>query len=76
MSYECVSARFLFFNGANRYTIEYAYALNSWYVFKDEMKSDALWQKRINPSHHKSPNRINAELILMEYLERKFNPEV
>ena len=68
MDYQCVGARFLF-NGERRYTVEFAYGLSTWYVFKDEMRSDALWHKKINPSKNKSPNRINAQDILEEYLE-------
>lgn len=74
MNYECVQVRFLFFNGQARYTVEYAYAISAWYVFQDEKHSDSLWSKKINPSNHKSPNRINAEAILMEYLEQEIKP--
>lgn len=69
MEYVCVNARFLFFDGRNRYTVHYAYGLNTWYVFKDEMTENALWWKKINPSKNKSPNRIEAENILEEYLQ-------
>lgn len=69
MYYECVDARFLFFNGKDSYTVEYAYGLCTWYVFKDEMRTDALWSKKIKPPNHKSPNRISAEDILQDYFD-------
>lgn len=68
MYYECVDARFLFFNGKDRYTVEYAYALSTWFVFKDEMRTDALW-KKINPESPRIIHRWKAESILEEYLD-------
>lgn len=70
MEHECVTARFLFFNGKERYTIEFAYCLLTWYVFENENTSGALWSKKIDPSFNKSPNRDNAGDILDEYLNR------
>jgi len=69
MNYQCVSARFLFFNGKNRYTVHYAYGIQTWYVFEDDKESDALYNKKIQPLKSKSPNRDEAETILFEYLE-------
>ncbi len=69
MKFVCVKARFLFFDGKNNYTVEYAYGVCTWYVFKDESASDALWVKKIFPSKHKTPNRNEAEFILDQYLE-------
>ena len=69
MKFECVSARFHFFNGQKTYTVEYAYALKRWYVFEDKKETDAVYSKQINPASHKSPNRTEAEIILDEYLE-------
>lgn len=71
MVYECVSSRFLFFNGQKRFTVEYAYTLNKWYVFKDDKTSEALWSKEIQPPKSKSPNREEAANILYEYLNEK-----
>lgn len=69
MNYQCVSARFLFFDGQKKYTVEFAYALSTWYIFNEEDTTDSLWWKKVVPSNHKSPNRINAEEILDDYLE-------
>lgn len=69
MAYECVSARFLFFNGQKQYTVEYTYGISTWFIFEDEKNRDALWSYKINPSNHKSPNRIEAETILEKYLD-------
>lgn len=69
MSYQCVSARFHFFNGKERFTVEYSYGTSTWFVFENEKATNALWNKKINPTKEKSPNRINAESILDEYLQ-------
>lgn len=69
MHYQCVHARFLFFDGKKRYTVEYSYGICKWFVFEDEKTTDALCVKSINPSKHKSPNRSEAQNILEEYIE-------
>lgn len=71
MEYVCTTARFHFFNGQKSYTAEFAYGLSAWFVFLEDLSTDALYQKKINPSNHKSPNRIIAELILQEYFDKK-----
>ncbi len=68
MEYQCVSARFLFFNGKNQYTVEYSYGISTWFVFKDEENTDALYGLKVNPSKQKSPNRAEADNILELYL--------
>ncbi len=72
MQYQCVHARFLFFDGQNHYTVEYAYGLEKWFVFVDEKTTDAVYVKAINPSKSKSPNRAEATTILEEYLNSGF----
>lgn len=69
MNYQCVSARFYFFNGNKGYTVEYAYGITSWYIFEEDKRTDALWWKKINPAKSKTPNRGIAEDILNEYLD-------
>lgn len=71
MEYQCVQARFLFFNGTNRYTVEFTYGLSTWFVFEDEQTSGAVFNKKIVPAKSKSPNRSLAEDILYEYLQIK-----
>lgn len=71
MEYQCVCARFLFYNGRDRYTVEYTYGLSTWYVFEDEKSTDALFSVEINPAKLKTPNRTEAENILNEFIESK-----
>lgn len=74
MYYECVDARFLFFNGKDSYTVEYAFGLCTWYVFKEDVRSGALWQKKIIPAKSLSPTRMSAESILQEYFDTLTQP--
>lgn len=69
MQYQCVHARFLFFNGFKRYTVEYAYGLTGWFIFEDEKTTDAVYTQKINPALSKTPTRDEAELILENYLD-------
>jgi hypothetical protein len=69
MNYQCVSARFLFFNGKTNYTVEYHYGIRQWFVFADYKTTDALWSKTIEPAKCKTPTRDSAAEILNEYLE-------
>lgn len=71
MEYQCVSARFMFFNGRITYTVEYTYGLATWFVFADDQRSDALYKYKIKPKHSKTPNRSEAEFILEFYLTGK-----
>ncbi|MES1222435.1 MAG: hypothetical protein ABUT20_43475 [Bacteroidota bacterium] len=66
MNYECVSARFFFWNGQQAFTVEYTYVSSTWYVFKDEGKTDALFVKKVAST--KLINRWIAEDVLMVYL--------
>ena len=75
MEYVCVKSRFHFFDGRRNYTVQYNYAISMWYVFKDETDSDALWSKKIVPSKNKTPNRIEAEFILDQYLDTLVPPK-
>lgn len=71
MSYVCVNSRFLFFDGKNRYTVEYMYGLSKWFVFEEEKRTDALFVKPRTHHKSKSPNRDLAEEVLYEYLNTK-----
>lgn len=66
-----VSARFLFFNGAQRYTIEYAYGLAKWYVFNDDETSGAVFIKEGKEKKYRQVNTDAAENVLYEYLGQK-----
>lgn len=69
MEYQCVKARFYFWDMKKGYTVEYTYGVSTWYVFEDEKDRGALWWKKIDPKKSKTPNRIEAMNILSEYLE-------
>lgn len=69
MNFVCVGIRFLFFDGKNRYTVEYAYGLSKWYVFEEQKRTDALFIKDRTHPKSKSPNRDLAEEVLYEYLK-------
>lgn len=70
MDYVSVKARFLFFNGQTRYTVEFAYGLMCWYIFNEEETTGAVYQKKINPKKTHSPTRNAASDILEEYLNQ------
>lgn len=69
MEYQCTDARFGFWDGNTKYTVHYSYGIATWFVFRGEETSSALWSKKINPRKSKSPNRAVADDILVEYLE-------
>jgi len=74
MNYVAVSARFHFFNGVKEYTVEYAYAHEKWYVFKDRETSGAVFivdAKLIKG--RKVIDYFTAGNILNEYLEKTGN---
>lgn len=68
MEYQCVSARFMFFNGRITYTVEYTYGLATWFVFADDEHSDNLYSYKVDPKKQKSPDRAEARNILELYL--------
>jgi hypothetical protein len=67
MEYVCVSSRFLFFNGKDRFTVEFSYGLMEWFIFKEHETSGAIFTKKIT-SKNSSPNRDAAGNILSIYL--------
>lgn len=69
MEYQCVDARFNFWNGLKQYTLQYSYALMTWYVFEGDKKQGALWSKKMTPKKSKMTVREEAEEILYEYLD-------
>jgi hypothetical protein len=71
MEYQCVEARFLFFNGQKRYTVEFCYGLMEWFIFNDNERSGAIFTKRVDPKKSKTPTRDLAEEILYEYLTQR-----
>lgn len=68
MEYICVQARFLFFNGQKRYTVEFVYALMAWFVFNNEETGNCVFSKKIDPKKSKTPTRDLAQDVLHEYL--------
>lgn len=69
MNYVTVSARFLFFNGKESYTIEYCYGLSKWFVFKETEATGAVYQKEDKKVKLKDVNCWSAEEILKEYID-------
>lgn len=69
MEYQSVSARFLFFNGKKRYTVEYCYGLNKWYVFNEEEVSGSVYSKENKTVKWAEINRNEAEDVLYEYMK-------
>lgn len=70
MEFISVSARFLFFNGVKRYTVEYAYGLSCWYIFNEEEASNFVY-KKIERLRVREINMDRAEDILFEFLEHE-----
>lgn len=69
MKYVSVEARFLFFNGVHRYTVEYTYGLAKWFVFKNEEQTNAVHTKEDKKIKLKNINNSSAEDVLYEYLQ-------
>lgn len=68
--YLCISSRFLFFDGKNRYTIEYTFGLEKWFVFKDDMQTDAVYFREDKRIKFDKVNKYAAQEILSEYLQK------
>lgn len=69
MEYVTVSARFLFFNGQKRYTVEYHYGINHWYVFNEGETTNCVYDKPNKKVKWVNINLALAGGILSEYLE-------
>lgn len=72
MNYATVEARFLFFNGVKRYTVEYCYGLSKWFVFNEQETDGAIYMKEDKKIKLSKINRFSAEDILYEYLDANF----
>ena len=69
MAYIVPTVRFLFFNGKDRYTVEYTFGLSKWFVFKEEKQTDAVFWKEDKKIKFDKVNKYSAEDILNEYFE-------
>ncbi len=69
MEFVCTKANFLFWDGKTSYTVMFCYGIVTWYVFRDEEQTNALYFKKIVAGKSKSPNRMLALEVLQEYLE-------
>ncbi|MES2382820.1 MAG: hypothetical protein V4538_17365 [Bacteroidota bacterium] len=70
MIYVCTNARFFFWNGIDKmFTVEFNYGVATWYIFKDEQTSGAIFYKKVLVAKSKTPNRDLAKEILDEYLQ-------
>ena len=67
--YVNVDARFKFFNGIKRYTVEYCVGLRKWFVFDGEKSTDALFQKEDKKIKPKNVNPESATAVFWEYLD-------
>jgi hypothetical protein len=63
------AARFHFFNGKLKYTVDYCFGLRKWYVFKDDMQTHALFNKEDKKIKLKDINLFAAQQVLNDYLE-------
>lgn len=70
MEYVCVEARFLFYNGKKRYTVEYSYGLAKWFIFNEEETSGAIYKKEDKKIKRNGVNNFSAEDILYEFLNQ------
>jgi hypothetical protein len=70
MEYVCVNSRFLFFDGKNRYTVEYSYGIEKWFVFNNIDLSDSVYVKADKKIKVDNVNSSSAEDILIEYLQK------
>lgn len=71
MNYIINGARFSFFNGKQKFTVEYCYGISKWFVFKGDEQSDAIFVKEDKKIKLKDINSNSAESILLEYLNNK-----
>lgn len=69
MDYVTVNARFLFFNGVNRFTVEYCFGLAKWFVFGDTMTSNCVYSKLDEKTSWSKINKHTASDVLSEYLK-------
>lgn len=67
--FEIVDIRFYFFNGRDRFTIEYCPSLFTWFVFNDRKDYDSVYRKKIEKPNVKDINHWEAREVLLEYLE-------
>lgn len=63
MGYVLVETRFLFFDGINRFTVEYSQGLRKWFIFKEDGRTDAVYVKFDSTKI----NGATAEKVLYEY---------
>lgn len=64
--YICTETRFVFYNGELIYTVEYTHALQTWFVFKNNKTTGAVFSTRKNALE---PTKENAETVLQSYLK-------
>lgn len=66
-----VDCRFLFNNGKDFFTVEYATGLRMWFVFKGETSEDCLHKVKLTKTPKMNSITISAaQSILDEYLEK------
>lgn len=63
----CPNVRFLFFNGKKRYTVHYATALRTWYVFDEDTEEDCLAKFELPNKKRAMCNQHEASHYLEKY---------
>lgn len=68
MEYVTVEARFLFFDGVCRYTVEYTFGLSKWFIFQGSEQQNAIYHKEDKKIKFKDINCLSAKVILDDFL--------
>lgn len=67
MEYQCISARFNFWNGKTEYTVEYNYGLQEWFIFNNNDCSNCIYRTKTNSI--KYINESSSRIILYSFLD-------
>lgn len=68
--YVITSIRFPFWNGKDRYTMEYCPSLRTWFVFKNDDTQGCIYEKKLSkPVRKKDINFETAEEFMYEFIE-------
>lgn len=68
--YVITAVRFPFWNGKDRYTMEYCPSLRTWYVFKEDETGGAIFQQTLlKPPKRKDINIETAETFMYEFIK-------
>lgn len=71
MEYISPTARFLFFNGKDRYTVMFSFWLSKWFIFNNEEDTNALHWVEDKKIKGAAVNKFSAEAVLYDYLDKQ-----